>query len=186
MLVADNTDKGGKRPEIDLDYFAKIPTARSGLGTGRVDHQILLTVTRGLGTKTAFQKRTSLEIDAGDYISRTASGGLAHSALLTLLGEFGLGTPSKSGKFRWKLREELDGATASGGDASEAYSITKLTYQRSSNKMSLSSGIRVGIMPYTPKIGVFIAFKIGGNLKRLGTVLTPPAIPATAGLPPRI
>ncbi len=176
MLVTENTSNGGKRPEVDIDYLIKIPTAKSGLGTGQVDHQMLITVIRGLGTRTDFEKRTSMEIDAGDYISGVASGGVVHSGLLTLVGEFGLGTPSASGDFRWKLSEELDGATASGADPSEAYGLTKFTYQLS-KKISINPGVRVGITPYTPKFGVFFSINIGGNLRRLGTVLTPPATP---------
>src|SRR5262249_1852003 len=114
-----------------------------------------------------------------------ASGGVAHSALLTLIGEFGLGTPSESGKFRWKLTEELDGATASGGDPSEAYSVTTVKYKLS-DKITLTPGIRIGITPYTPKFGVFFALNFGGSLRRLAGLPSPPGMPTTPGLPPHI
>jgi hypothetical protein len=155
-LLNENSQK--KTPEIDLDYSAKLPTASRGLGSGQVDHQIYAAFVRSFG-------RFSLELDAGDYIAGLPQGGSAHSAILTLVEEAGLGHPSKSGEYKWKWSNEIDGASAAGGDPSEAYDLSSLTYKLAP-RVSLVSGVRVGLTPFTPKFGAYFSLKFKGSLRR--------------------
>jgi hypothetical protein len=155
MLLQENSPK--KTPEIDFDYSAKLPTASKGLGTGQVDHQLYLAVVKSFN-------RFSFELDGGDYIAGLQKGGSVHSAILTVVEEAGLGHPSKSGDYKWKWSNEIDGSGAAGGDPSEAYGLSSLSCKLSS-RVSLVSGVRVGITPFTPKFGAFFAVKFKGSLK---------------------
>jgi len=154
-LLQENSQK--RRPEIDLDYSAKLPTAGKGLGSGQVDHQIYAAFVRSFG-------RFAFELDAGDYVAGLPQGGSAQSAILTLVEEAGLGHPSKSGEFKWKWSNEIDGASAAGGDPSEAYDLSSLSYKMSP-RVSVVAGLRVGITPFTPRFGAFFSLKFKGSLK---------------------
>jgi len=155
-----------KLPEIDFDYTAKLPTGVTGLGGGQVDHQILVSVVKGI------TRRTSLEIDAGDYMSGQRTGGVKHGALLTLSAETGLGKPEENGSFRWKTSSEIDGAAASGTDPSEVYEVSSVTL-KFSKSLSLVSGARVGITPFTPKFGAFVGITLKGNFSALRSLPRP-------------
>ncbi len=155
MLMQENVTK--YTPEIDLDYSAKLPTASKGLGSGQVDHQLYLAILKSFD-------RFSLELDAGDSISGLKHGGPVHSAIFSLVEEAGLGHPNKSGAYKWKWSNEIDTASAAGGDPFEAYDVSSISYKLN-QKVRIVSGLRIGITPFTPKFGAFVSLKFSGNLK---------------------
>jgi hypothetical protein len=151
-LGVDALLEGTRRPAASLLYALKLPTASEskGLGSGEVDHMLLGVLAKTFG-------RTTVELDAGDYIAgRTGESGFDHFPFAAFVVTQEV---SKSGNLHLEL----------GGDFKTSKSDAKLyAFNYYEHKLPrgirLRAGFRVGITSNSPRFGLYLALKRAGQL----------------------
>jgi hypothetical protein len=162
VVIPEDSNK--RRPGLTLDYSFKVPAASNSLGSGEFDHQILGIVSRSL------TERVYLEADCGGYFEGVTGGSSNKYGLISLIADVGLG-PKKNGTFRWSVLEEIDGATASGGNPAEVTMTTLLNFKLT-DRFRLTSGVKFGVTPYAPKVAFSISIRYSGSLRPLGALFS--------------
>jgi len=160
---ADVVLEGKGRPAVTFEYGFKAPTASStkGIGSGLVDHTVI-----GAVSKFFHDNRTYLEFDGGDYIARVKSDGFDHFPFASALLKQKLG---KADKF--KLHFEVGGDFATSKSNADMYSLnyleTRLSRKDSKTYVGLRTGAKFGLTPNLSRAGLYVAIKVGGNLKNV-------------------
>jgi hypothetical protein len=148
--------EGSNRPAIYTAYGIKIPTASSsnGIGSGQVDHFVLVGVDRTLG-------RTYLELNFTEYFAGKDGGGFSKTSNMSGIIERVLGVKKKA-----LFHFEVGGAFATQESNAEMYTLNYLEYAFN-NRVSIRAGGRAGITPNVPRAGLYLALRFKGNLKEI-------------------
>jgi hypothetical protein len=136
-------------PALAFAYYLKLPSAsrEKGLGTGRIDHKVVLLLSKGFG-------KAELEINAA-YLNvgredsdRRASGGQ--------------GAISFSYEFENNLgiEGELSGQSLDDVQPRGIFALGALTY-KVGKRIRFDTGVRFGLNPEAPRVGVFAGVTIG-------------------------
>lgn len=152
-----NEDRG--RPSLSLSYSLKVPTASAtkGLGSGRVDHELLAGVGKSLND------RSSFEVDFGGYFAgNPGASGFTNTGELVLNFDHTLGNLESK---RYKFHLEMDFSTPAKDTLSEIFGLSWLT-TKLSDHVSLRAGIRAGITPNSPRIGGFATLIYNGSFRK--------------------
>jgi hypothetical protein len=138
-----------QHPALAFGYLVKLPTAsqQKGLGTGRVDHKIILLLSKKLG-------EVDMDIN-GAYliVGREDEPGWVTG---------GQGAISFSGQFKngFGLQGELSGQSKDDILPPGVYALGALTY-RVNRRLILDGGMRFGLNPDAPRYGVFAGLTVG-------------------------
>jgi hypothetical protein len=144
-----------KHPALAFAYYAKFPSAsqEQGLGTGRFDHRIVTLLSKKLGHVDVDMNGALLIVgreNAGGWIT----GG---QGALSFSGEFNNGIG---------LEGELSGQTKDGVQPKGLFALGSVTY-KVSRRFRLDTGMRFGLNPEAPRVGVFAGLTVGvGNFYR--------------------
>lgn len=137
------------RPGIAFAYFVKLPTAsaRKNLGTGRVDHNFI-----GLFSKTF--GATTVDFNAIYLLAgRTSGKGRASS------GQAALAVSQNITK-KLTLQGEISGYSRNDQQTGAMFGLGAVSY-RVAKRVSLDGGLRFGLTPDAPRIGVVAGITIG-------------------------
>ncbi|HEX8706871.1 MAG TPA: transporter [Pyrinomonadaceae bacterium] len=138
-----------KHPALAFAYYAKLPTAseKKGLGTGRVDHRLVLLLSKKLG-------EVDLDLN-GAYliVGREGEPGwvTGGQGALAFSGEF------KSG---FGLIGELSGQTKDDVQPKGLFALGALTY-KANRRLVFDAGMRFGLNPDAPRFGIFAGVTVG-------------------------
>ncbi len=140
-------------PAMAFAYYVKLPSASAdrGLGTGRTDHRVVALLSRKAGETDLDFNVAYLNVGREDS-RRRASGG---QAAFSVSREFGndLGYVA-----------ELSGQSVDDQQPRGVYALGALTY-RASQRVRFDAGMRFGLNPAAPRVGVFAGVSAGlGNL----------------------
>lgn len=138
-----------QKPAVSFAYFIKIPTANSskGLGTGRFDHNFTGLISKNIG---------SITIDFnGTYLlaGRQSGNGYASSGQSALAF-------SRSLTKRVGGTAEISGFSRNDTQPGAVFGLAGASYQVNP-RFSLYSGVRVGLTPAAPRIGVLGGITVG-------------------------
>jgi Putative MetA-pathway of phenol degradation len=143
------------RPALAFAYYVKLPSAseEKGLGTGRIDHKVLLLLSKKFGKADMDINVAYLNVGREDS-DRRASGGQ--------------GAISFSYEFENNLgiEGELSGQSLDDGQPRGIFALGALTY-KVSKRIRFDGGVRFGLNPEAPRVGVFAGVTVGvANLFR--------------------
>ncbi len=146
---------GPRQPAVSLAYLSKLPSAsvREGLGTGRTDHKFALLLSKTLGSE-------ELDCSVGLLVNgRDDAPGFNRGGLLAV--SWGHTLPRGFASQVEFARLTLDADLPKG-----SYGLTALTFQVT-RLWQLDAGVRFGLTPDTPDIGIFAGSTLGvANLYR--------------------
>jgi len=133
----------GKRPALAFAYYVKLPSASEGkkLGTGRVDHKIVLLLSKKAGQTEVDFNAAYLNVGREGSNGRKSGGQAALSVSQELGRDFG-------------LQGELAGQSEDDGQPRGVFALGALTY-KVSRRLQLDVGVRFGLNPSAPRVGVF-------------------------------
>ena len=137
------------RPGFSLAYYIKLPTADSsrGLGTGRVDHNLIALLSKKV-------RGTTLDFNATFLFSgRTTETGHAASGQGALAA-------SRNVTRRVEIQGELSGYSRSDAQSGAMLALGAVTYQLN-QRLVLDSGLRFGLTREAPRCGLFAGLTIG-------------------------
>jgi len=144
------------RPGVAFAYYVKLPSASSakGLGTGRVDHNLVGLVSKQIG-------KTTMDFNAIYLIAgRTSNNGHASSGQAAL-------ALSRSLTHRFGLQGEISGFSRNDEQSSALFLLGAVTYQIN-RRLVLDCGMRTGLSPDATRGGFFAGMTVGiANLYRL-------------------
>lgn len=137
------------RPAVAFAYFVKIPSAseEKGLGTGRFDHKVVGLLSKKFG-------RTDLDFNVAYLlVGREGGGGWEHG---------GQGALSVSREFEndFGFEAELSGQSHDDVQPRGVFALTALTY-KAGPRMVFDAGVRFGLNPEAPRVGVFAGLTVG-------------------------
>ena len=137
------------RPGFSLAYYIKLPTADSsrGLGTGRVDHNLIALLSKKVGGTTLDFNATFL------FSGRTTEAGHAGSGQGALAA-------SRNVTRRVEIQGELSGFSRSDAQSGAMLALGAVTYQFN-QRLVLDSGLRFGLTHEAPRCGLFAGLTIG-------------------------
>jgi hypothetical protein len=138
-----------QHPSIAFAYLVKLPSASEakGLGTGRVDHQILALVSKKIG---------EMELDCS--LGLLINGRELQSGHLKG-GQFAFGLSRDIGH-GFGLQGEVSGQNLDADQPHGVFALAALTYQ-SSRRIIFDLGTRFGLNSIAPDFGVFAGVSIG-------------------------
>jgi hypothetical protein len=141
--------EAASRPGVALAYYVKLPTASAalGLGTGRVDHNLLALVSKKLGETTFDFNAVYLLAGRTTGAGRTSSGQAALAA-------------SRNVTRRVGLQGELSGFSRNDAEAGAAFGLGVLTYQLN-RRLVFDCGLRLGLTNEAPRIGAVAGLTLG-------------------------
>lgn len=143
------------QPGVAFAYYVKLPSASSakGLGTGRVDHNLVALVSKKIG-------KTTIDFNAIYVVAgRTSNKGHASSGQAAL-------ALSRDLTRRFGLQGEISGLSRNDEQSGALIVLGALTYQIN-RRLLLDSGMRAGLSPDAPRIGFFAGMTVGiANLYR--------------------
>ena len=137
------------RPGIAVAYYVKLPSASSakGLGTGRVDHNLLLMVSKKIG-------KTTIDFNAIYLLAgRTSTNGHASSAQAAL-------AVSQDLPHRFGVQGEISGFGRNDEQPGGLFVLGAVTYQVN-RRLVVDGGMRAGLTPDAPRVGVFAGMTVG-------------------------
>ena len=137
------------RPGVALAYYIKLPSASAtkGLGTGRVDHDLLALFSKKLGA-------TVFDFNAAYLIAgRTSRPGHASSGQAAFAASRNV-TP------RFGVQGEISGFTRNDAQAGAAFGLGVVTYQLN-RRLVFDGGIRFGLTPDAPRVGAVAGLTVG-------------------------
>jgi hypothetical protein len=142
-------------PALAFAYYVKLPSGseEKGLSTGRIDHKILLLLSKKFGKTEMDLNLAYLNVGREDS-SRRASGGQ--------------GAVSFAYEFENKLgiEGELSGQSLDDVQPRGLFALGALTY-KVTRRFQLDGGMRFGLNPEAPRVGVFGGVVVGvANLYR--------------------
>lgn len=134
-------------PETAIGYAAKLPTAGDILGSGEIDYQLTLLVSKDLG-KSHFDSNLNV-----NWFGRRDRDGFDHDFLPTLSWTYPLTQSQK-----WQLEAELSGETspapAQPGSISNLYAVAYTLRPR----LVLDSGVSFGLLGNIPRASFIAGF----------------------------
>jgi hypothetical protein len=139
-----------QHPALAFAYYVKLPTAskEKNLGTGRVDHKVLLLVSKKVG-QTDVDFNTALLINGHeDIINLWVMGG---QAALSVSREF---------ENNFGVEGELSGETKDDVQQKGLFALGALSY-KVNRRLILDAGMRFGLNPDAPRFGVFAGLTVG-------------------------
>lgn len=157
-----------KHPSLTLIYVVKLPTGSptKKLGTGRVDHEVVASIGKSVGRPQIFSGearwRTSLGVDFGLY-----SAGKAGQSGFTNVGELTLSVNRVLDDLstrKYKYHGEIYMSTPAKDTLSEVYAKNDLTIKLSS-AFRAKIGVRTGLTPNSPRLGVYGSLTYSGNFR---------------------
>jgi hypothetical protein len=144
-----------EHPALSFAYYVKLPSASSlkGLGTGRVDHKVVLLLSKKVG-ETELDFNAAYLITGREMESGWVTGGLyAFAVAHEFENHFG-------------LQAELSGLSKDDEQPRGLYALGALTY-KANRRLVLDTGMRFGLNPDAPRFGVFAGLTVGvANLYR--------------------
>ena len=145
------TNNGASRPNLIVDYSAKLANAPKRIGgTREVDHQLKASVSEALSA------RTYLQLDSGAYWIGQTNGGFSTRGVNAFVFRYGLGSPPEQ-IYKWFFNNEIDYNSSALRTPSEVYDSLAVIH-KFTPVTSLKTGVKVGITPYTPRFGLFSSF----------------------------
>jgi hypothetical protein len=144
-----------RHPALAFAYYVKLPSGseEKGLSTGRIDHKVLLLLSRKFGQTDMDLNVAYLNVGREDS-DRRASGG---QGAISLAYEF---------KNNFGVEAELAGQSLDDVQARGLFALGALTY-KVNKRFRLDGGLRFGLNPEAPRVGVFGGIVIGtANLYR--------------------
>lgn len=138
-----------KHPALAFAYYAKLPTASTekGLGTGRVDHKIILLLSKKIG-KTDVDFNGAYLIVGREGESGWVTGGQAALAV------------SREFENNFGFQTELSGQTKDDVLPVGVYALGALTY-KANRRLVFDAGMRFGLTQDAPRVGVFAGMTVG-------------------------
>lgn len=156
------------RPSLSFIYTVKLPTGSTvkRLGTGRVDHEVLVEVGKSFGDEAIVggkvRKRTNIAVDVGGYFS-----GNPGASGFTNVGELSIGLTQVLDSLavrKYRYYGEIDLSTHAKDTLSEIFALNELRVKLS-NKFRFRAGVRTGITPNSPRFGVYASITYSGELR---------------------
>jgi len=144
------------RPGVAFAYYIKIPTGNRnrGLGSGRVDHSFV-----GLFSKT--EKKTTVDFNAIYLLAGNTSDDRHNSS-----GQAAFAVTQALSK-RFGVQGEISGYSRNDQIPWAMLGLGVVTYQIN-RRAVVDSGVRFGLTPFAPKIGVVAGITFGiANLYKL-------------------
>ncbi|HEY0407123.1 MAG TPA: transporter [Pyrinomonadaceae bacterium] len=136
-------------PALAFAYYAKLPSASAakGLGTGRVDHKIVLLLSRKFG-------ETDVDFN-GAYliVGREDAGGWVTG------GQAGISV-AREYENHFGVEAELSGQSKDDSLPPGLYALGALTY-KANRRVVFDTGLRFGLNHDAPRVGVFAGLTIG-------------------------
>ena len=136
-------------PGVAFAYYVKIPTAieNKGLGTGRVDHSLIALVSKKFN-------KTTIDLN-GIYLlaGRTSRNGMDSS------GQAAIAATQDLSK-RFGIQGEISGSSRNDLQAGSMFGLGVFTYQLN-RRAVFDSGLRFGLTPGSPRLGVVAGVTIG-------------------------
>lgn len=137
------------RPGVALAYYVKLPSASvaKGLGTGRVDHNLLALVSKNVGG-------TTFDFNAIYLLAgRTTDDGHASSAQAALAA-------SRNVTKRFGVQGELSGLTRNDAQPGAMFTLGVVTYQVN-RRLVFDTGLRAGLTRGAPRVGAVAGLTVG-------------------------
>jgi len=148
----------GNGPSVSFVYTTTLPTAsvERGLGTGRVDHLLLVALSNKLGER---GRRGTIGASLGpSFAGRQGESGFITTGRLNLSYRYrfdnGLGYAAR-----------IASRTRGGGRASRASTSHSLSYAFN-DRYGVEGGVLAGLTSNAPRLGFFTSFSVSGNLFR--------------------
>ncbi|HEX8493974.1 MAG TPA: transporter [Pyrinomonadaceae bacterium] len=138
-----------EHPALAFAYYAKLPSASAakGLGTGRVDHKIILLLSKKIG-------ETDIDFN-GAYliVGREGEDGwvTGGQAALNISREF---------ENNFGFQAELSGQSKDDVQPRGLYALGALTY-KANRRLVFDAGLRFGLNSDAPRVGVFAGLTVG-------------------------
>lgn len=138
-----------QHPALAFAYYVKLPSAseNKGLGTGRVDHKILLLLSKKFGQVDMDLNGAYLIVVREDETGWVTGG----QGALSFSGEFENG---------FGLEGELSGQTKDDVQPKGLFALGALTY-KVNRRLILDAGLRFGLNADAPRVGVFAGLTVG-------------------------
>jgi hypothetical protein len=146
------------RPTVRLTYSVTLPTAsvEKGLGTGRVDHKILGTLTRRVKMDDV-NGRNTMAVDFGvNFAGRQGQSGFKKAGLLNLSMERALDATKK-----YTLHGEVDMVSRADTSPSQIYTTNYLKVTVS-KRVKVKVGFIAGITPTYARAGGYGSIEFAG------------------------
>ncbi len=149
ILALKDTER---HPALAFAFYAKLPTASSekNLGTGRTDYRIVALLSKNFG-------KTDIDFNAAylnvgrEFGNRRASGG---QAAFSVFREF---------ENNFGIIGEIAGQSEDDVQPKGIFALGAVTY-KVNKRLQFDTGLRFGLNPNAPRIGVFAGFTVGiGN-----------------------
>jgi hypothetical protein len=136
-------------PALAFAYYAKLPSASAakGLGTGRVDHKIILLLSKKFG-ETDVDFNGAYLIVGREMEAGWVTGG---QAALSISREF---------ENNLGFQAELSGQSKDDVLAPGVYALGALTY-KANRRLIFDAGMRFGLSEDAPRVGVFAGMTVG-------------------------
>jgi hypothetical protein len=138
-----------EHPALAFAYYAKLPSASTekGLGTGRVDHKVVLLLSKKIG-------ETDIDFN-GAYliVGREGERGwvTGGQAALAVSREF---------ENNFGFQAELSGQSKDDAQPPGLYALGALTY-KANRRLVFDTGLRFGLSRDAPRVGVFAGMTVG-------------------------
>jgi hypothetical protein len=136
-------------PALAFAYYAKLPSAShaKGLGTGRVDHKIVLLLSRKIGETDVDFNSAYLIVGREDADGWVTGGQASVSVSREYENHFG-------------VEAELSGQTKDDALPPGVYALGALTY-KANRRVVFDTGLRFGLNRDAPRVGVFAGLTVG-------------------------
>ncbi len=146
VLALEDTEQ---HPALAFAYYIKLPSAseKKGLGTGRFDHRIVALVSKKVGETDIDFNVAYLNVGREDSNRRASGGQAALSFSREFENDFG-------------FVAELAGQSSDDVQPRGIFALGALTY-KVNRRFQFDAGMRFGLNPEAPRIGVFAGFTVG-------------------------
>jgi hypothetical protein len=136
-------------PALAFAYYVKLPSGseEKGLSTGRIDHKIMLLLSRKFGDTDMDINLAFLNVGREDSLRRASGGQGAISFAYEFKNNFG-------------LEGELSGQSVDDVQPRGLFALGALTY-KVNKRLQLDGGMRFGLNPDAPRVGVFGGVVVG-------------------------
>jgi hypothetical protein len=168
-VINEDTTGVRSRPSLSFEYNMYLPTGSKskGLGTGKVDHEIIGAVSKSFGDSIIsggeVVKRTNVEADLGGYFA-----GNPDRSGFTTVGELVLGithTIDSLSVQKYTYHGEINMSSAAKDTLSEIYALNQLGIALPSGAV-FRIGMRNGITPNSPRFAIFSSITFKGSFRK--------------------
>jgi hypothetical protein len=139
-----------QHPALAFAYYINLPTAskEKGLGTGRVDHKVVLLLSKKIGQTDVDFNTALLVVGHEDVMNRWVNG-----------GQFALSF-SREFENHFGLEGELSGQSKDDEQPKGLFALGALTY-KVNRRLIFDAGMRFGLNADAPRVGVFAGVSVG-------------------------